>query len=59
MNRIANNYDICIKKVSILRKNNNKEEWKEKRNTALPMHFLSQTISKQTKKTKTNSEDVE
>ena len=56
---MANNYDICIKKVSVLQKYRNKEEWKAERNTALPMSFLQQAISKQTKKTKTGTEDVE
>lgn len=59
MDRTANIYDTCIKKVPILREWTGKEEWKEKRDTALSMSLLQKTISKQEKKTKTDTKDVE
>jgi len=49
MDRMVKNYELCIKKVPILRKQEDKEERKEKRYTALSMYLLQQTVSKQTK----------
>jgi hypothetical protein len=50
---MVNNYELCIKKVPVLQKQKGKEERKERKDTALPMSLLQQTVSKQAKSSKT------
>ncbi len=59
MDETAKNYDLCIKKVSAVYKKVGKEEWAQRKNSALPLYQLRASISKQTQTAETRTEDLE
>ena len=58
MDTTSINYTPCLKKLSLLRKYEGKEEWAAKKHPALPVPELWQAVSKQEEKAEVGKKDI-